>query len=107
MGLSSSGQRKLFLKQYNGISEIINFLLYTKLAIPKEEHLQFFKQARIACTLGYIFLPFIGCCYEWPTHFYRQIHKCQNGQDNEGANLGKATVYTLIDLTAPPNLVRY
>ena len=32
---------------------------------------------------------------------------CQNGQDDEGANLGKATVYTLIDLTAPPDLVRY
>ena len=32
---------------------------------------------------------------------------CQNGQYDEGANLGKATVYTLIDLTAPPDLVRY
>ena len=32
---------------------------------------------------------------------------CQNGQDDEGANLGKATDYTLIDLTAPPHLVKY
>ena len=32
---------------------------------------------------------------------------CQNDQDDEGANLGKATDYTLIDLTAPPHLVKY
>ena len=32
---------------------------------------------------------------------------CQNGQDDEGANLDKASVYTSIVLTAPPDLVKY